>query len=173
MLWCQLDIIGSVSTRRYAADMKENNFPSDKLDKFMLRFPDGMRDRVRVASEQNGRSMNSEIIHRLEQSFVETINRQSGELSAEMARQIAKNARENLLASAKEFAQQEIARTVSFGLNELTLDIKFIAGIPDNHDLDEDGDAQMFAEYIYPLIGYLTGLGFAVEFDGEMIKVSF
>ncbi len=35
-------------------------------DKFMLRFPDGMRDRIRTEAEANGRSMNAEIIHRLE-----------------------------------------------------------------------------------------------------------
>lgn len=166
-------LLENVSTRRYAADMKENNFPSDKLDKFMLRFPEGMRERVREASELNGRSMNSEIIHRLEQSFLETTNRQHGELSADMARQLAKNARENLLSNAKDYVQQEIARTVCIGLNELVVDLTAIAGIPDDHELDEDADAQLFAEYIYPLIEYLTVLGFSVEFDGEMLKVAF
>lgn len=49
--------------------MSEKQYPSDKQDKFMLRFPDGMRDRIREEAEANGRSMNAEIIHRLEQSF--------------------------------------------------------------------------------------------------------
>lgn len=31
-------------------------------DKFMLRFPDGMRDAVAERAKENGRSMNSEII---------------------------------------------------------------------------------------------------------------
>lgn len=38
-------------------------------DKFMLRFPDGMRDRIREAAEGNKRSMNAEIVARLEQTF--------------------------------------------------------------------------------------------------------
>jgi hypothetical protein len=38
-------------------------------DKFMLRFPDGMRDKIREAAENNGRSMNTEIVARLEASF--------------------------------------------------------------------------------------------------------
>jgi len=38
-------------------------------DKFMLRFPDGMRERVAEAAKTNGRSMNAEIIQRLEHSF--------------------------------------------------------------------------------------------------------
>ena len=42
---------------------------SRESDKFMLRFPDGMRDRIARAAHTSDRSMNSEIIHRLENSF--------------------------------------------------------------------------------------------------------
>ncbi|QFT45429.1 Arc-like DNA binding domain protein [Roseivivax sp. THAF40] len=35
----------------------------------MLRLPEGMRDRIRVAAEANGRSMNAEIVHALEGAF--------------------------------------------------------------------------------------------------------
>lgn len=34
-------------------------------DKFMLRFPDGMRDQIKAAADTNRRSMNAEIIARL------------------------------------------------------------------------------------------------------------
>lgn len=44
-------------------------YPSELSDKFMLRLPDGMRDRIREAAEKNNRSMNSEIVSRLEDSF--------------------------------------------------------------------------------------------------------
>lgn len=40
-------------------------------DKFMLRLPDGMRDRIAELAKKNNRSMNSEIIARLEQSIDE------------------------------------------------------------------------------------------------------
>lgn len=40
--------------------------PSRGSDQFALRFPDGMRARIRDAAEKNGRSMNSEILARLE-----------------------------------------------------------------------------------------------------------
>lgn len=43
--------------------------PSRGSEQFVVRFPDGMRDRIRDAAEQNGRSMNAEIIARLEGSF--------------------------------------------------------------------------------------------------------
>ncbi|QRZ15959.1 Arc family DNA-binding protein [Paracoccus methylovorus] len=35
-------------------------------DKFMLRLPDGMRDRIKAAAERNNRSMNAEIVMALE-----------------------------------------------------------------------------------------------------------
>lgn len=38
-------------------------------DKFMLRFPDGMRDRLKEEAAKNGRSMNAEIVSRLEESL--------------------------------------------------------------------------------------------------------
>ena len=41
-------------------------------DKFMLRFPDGLRDRIKAEADENKRSMNAEIIARLESSFTPT-----------------------------------------------------------------------------------------------------
>lgn len=38
-------------------------------DKFMLRLPDGMRDRIKAAAEANGRSMNAEIVATLEEKY--------------------------------------------------------------------------------------------------------
>jgi len=35
----------------------------------MTRLPDGMRDKIKKAADASGRSMNAEIVHRLEQSF--------------------------------------------------------------------------------------------------------
>lgn len=35
-------------------------------EKFVVRLPDGMRDRIAVQARENTRSMNSEIVHRLE-----------------------------------------------------------------------------------------------------------
>lgn len=49
---------------------EKQSFPSDVADKFMVRFPDGMRDRIAEAAKNNGRSMNAEIVHRLEMSFI-------------------------------------------------------------------------------------------------------
>lgn len=40
-------------------------------DKFMLRLPDGMRDRIKKAAQRTGRSMNAEIVAALEEHFPE------------------------------------------------------------------------------------------------------
>ncbi|MBB3594394.1 hypothetical protein FHX08_004798 [Rhizobium sp. BK529] len=49
--------------------MARPKYPSDKQDQFMVRLPEGMRDQIATAAEQNGRSMNAEIVSRLDQSF--------------------------------------------------------------------------------------------------------
>ncbi|GAA6196698.1 hypothetical protein NBRC116598_21420 [Pseudophaeobacter arcticus] len=38
-------------------------------DKFMLRLPDGMRDRIKAAAADNNRSMNAEIVSTLEEKY--------------------------------------------------------------------------------------------------------
>jgi plasmid stability protein len=38
-------------------------------DKFMLRLPDGMRERIKYSAEAHGRSMNAEIVQALEDAF--------------------------------------------------------------------------------------------------------
>jgi hypothetical protein len=49
---------------------KSDEQPSDRpgrgSDKFPLRFPDGLRDRIKASAAENGRTMNAEIIARLE-----------------------------------------------------------------------------------------------------------
>lgn len=54
---------------RHFAMMTER-IPQD-ADKFLLRMPEGMRDRIKLAAERNNRSMNSEIISALERAFPE------------------------------------------------------------------------------------------------------
>ncbi len=46
--------------------MARGDFPSAKQDQFMVRFPDGMRDRLKADAAENNRSLNAEIIARLQ-----------------------------------------------------------------------------------------------------------
>ena len=43
--------------------------PSKQLDQFVVRLPDGMRDRIKAAAEANNRSMNAEIVATLEEKY--------------------------------------------------------------------------------------------------------
>lgn len=40
--------------------------PSREADKYIVRLPDGMRDRIRERAAANRRSMNAEIVHYLD-----------------------------------------------------------------------------------------------------------
>ena len=55
--------------------------PSRTADQFIVRFPDGMRDRIADAAKQAGRSMNAEIIQRLEATFNAPPEGQAGGLT--------------------------------------------------------------------------------------------
>lgn len=45
--------------------------PLQTEDKYVLRLPDGMRDRIKAAAEKNNRSMNAEIVATLEEAYPE------------------------------------------------------------------------------------------------------
>lgn len=49
--------------------MAKEPYPSETADRYIVRFPDGMRERLKQAAADNNRSMNAEIISRLEASF--------------------------------------------------------------------------------------------------------
>ncbi|MHA6643423.1 Arc family DNA-binding protein [Mesorhizobium sp. A623] len=51
------------------ADDQDDRFPSERMERFIVRMPDGMREMIREAADSNGRSMNAEIVVRLGQSF--------------------------------------------------------------------------------------------------------
>jgi metal-responsive CopG/Arc/MetJ family transcriptional regulator len=58
--------------------MKQANYSSRTADKFVVRLPEGMRERIAEVAKNHHRSMNSEIIARLEQTLI-----QEGALGAE------------------------------------------------------------------------------------------
>jgi plasmid stability protein len=51
--------------------MKPALYSSRTADKFVVRLPDGMRERIADVARNHHRSMNSEIIARLEQSMLQ------------------------------------------------------------------------------------------------------
>lgn len=59
---------------------------SRRLDKVIVRLPDGMRDQLKSAAEANNRSMNAEIVSRLEGSFL--VDTSSPNLNTDEAKKI-------------------------------------------------------------------------------------
>lgn len=53
---------------------EESKLTGRASDKFMLRLPEGMRDKIADAATKNKRSMNAEIVARLERTFSELEN---------------------------------------------------------------------------------------------------
>ena len=51
--------------------MKQAIYSSRTADKFVVRLPEGMRERIADVARNHHRSMNSEIIARLEQSLIQ------------------------------------------------------------------------------------------------------
>lgn len=49
--------------------MTKKHYPSDKLDQYIVRFPTGMRDRLKAEAAVSKRSLNAEIIARLEHTL--------------------------------------------------------------------------------------------------------
>jgi|GEM_PF-1277661 len=48
--------------------MAKTEFPSQGLDKFVVRLPEGMRERIAEAAKTNNRSMNSQVVAMLEEA---------------------------------------------------------------------------------------------------------
>jgi hypothetical protein len=44
-------------------------FPSQEAERFQVRMPDGLRDRLRASAEENRRSMNAELIFHLDRAL--------------------------------------------------------------------------------------------------------
>lgn len=58
--------------------MSRKGYPSEKLDQYMLRLPDGMRDRIKTAAEAANRSMNAEIVATLEEKYPAPVPKRGG-----------------------------------------------------------------------------------------------
>lgn len=64
---------------------------SRDADKFVVRLPDGMRDQINDVAHTNGRSMNKEIIKRLERTLHEDV---TGGSNAEQVERLSKRCKE-------------------------------------------------------------------------------
>lgn len=119
-------------------------------DKFMLRFPDGMRERIAELAKQNGRSMNAEIIARLESSV-------SG--GADNASLLATIARLNLDLALGEMDKQGLEAEVANLAFYLQQASELLLRPLENSDDFRLGLVKIFAEQAKPHLGKLETLG--------------
>ena len=84
------------------------NHPAKDRDKFLVRLPDGMRDRLAVAAALNKQSMTAEIVARLEASFAQEDPSAKG-LGGVFAR-AAKNSQLNLVHRVDELQLKQLGQ---------------------------------------------------------------
>lgn len=53
------------------SERTDSKYPSEEADRFQVRMPSGMRDRIKIEAERNNRSMNAEIVATLEEKYPE------------------------------------------------------------------------------------------------------
>lgn len=96
--------------------MAEKKFPSHQLERFIVRLPDGMRDRIAAEAKRNGRSMNAEIVYALEEAYpIEVTMRGDGSVDP-----IPPGAGRDLLQRVAKAS--ELLKTLSDDLKSLTAD---------------------------------------------------
>jgi len=66
---------------------------SQNQDKFIVRLPDGLRDRIRLAAETNHRSMNAEVVALLEKNYPAPVPENISDPAARMLFWLAKRIR--------------------------------------------------------------------------------
>lgn len=96
-------------------------FDSRTADKFVLRMPDGLRARIATQAGEHSRSMNAEIIHRLERGIrsAEIITVQN-QLITQLSKQIEQLRRDLELATLRGDVAVEDANDAERRLAELT-----------------------------------------------------
>lgn len=79
--------------------MERDAPPSRTAPQFVVRLPDGMRGRIAEAAKSSGRSMNAEIVARLQASFEESPTSLSKDFLLDLIRQLIKEQLKSLPAA--------------------------------------------------------------------------
>lgn len=100
-------------------------FPSETQDRFIVRFPEGMRDRIRLMANDYGRSMNAQIVFMLQEYF-DRLDAEVNELQAATAGTEGQPADQlnpdiqKVIDSAAEISAQKTTERMLRGLASLT-----------------------------------------------------
>lgn len=124
---------------------------------FKLRMPLPLRSQAEQAAKASGRSLNAELVARLESSFLAD-NSSEGLIPASRARELALLARSGIPGEIRRRAIEAIAKAVRLGHSEASAaldDLHLDTGIPDAELDDLVGD----------VLNELTKAGYRVKWD--------
>lgn len=68
--------------------IRRKSYPSEKADQFIVRLPEGMRDRIKQSAEENCRTMNSEIVFHLRRAIIDSAETKKPTLRPENQRRL-------------------------------------------------------------------------------------
>lgn len=125
---------------------------------FGVRMPAELKETVERAAKENGRSMNAEIILRLEDSFIGGSSDSRELLSAEDARRVLEKARLEVARSVRQHVIDAVNETINQGKDEVYLDFDSYM------KLDGPEDSRIKTA-ILPALGELVDAGYSVEED--------
>lgn len=111
-------------------------YPSEKQERFIVRLPDGMRDWLRDEAARNKRSMNAEIVYRLDQSklhdgqpvipawIIDLVTQEAEANGQSVSQEIAKRIEWSLQARAEVAPDMDLAPLTPETLGEVLLSIQ-------------------------------------------------
>jgi hypothetical protein len=129
------------------------NVVSRESDKFMLRLPAGMREKIAEIAQANGRSMNAEIVTRLEWALnlvsepttLPTLPVVSGDIPYSMAQDIAALAVESQVSF-----DQMLARIFVAGIHSDAPQVLYMPVLPGAAGKDVSATIRAAAEFLRP-----------------------
>ncbi|WP_281545893.1 Arc family DNA-binding protein [Grimontia sp. SpTr1] len=119
-----------------------------------IRLPESLKLDLHGSATASGRSVNAEIVHRLEKGLITTTP--TGELSAADAKKLAEHALEDGAAALVAKCLEEVSRMARQGVTEVTVDTGF-----------DVISAEMEEKIIQPVKARLEGLGYVVSLDAK------
>jgi len=128
------------------------------IQKTALRVPRELHTKIHEAADSNGRSMNAEIVHRLESSFGGAVMPE-GLPSAEQAKVMTLSAREKIQDSIKAYAHNQIRLAIAHGQDSALIDFSYFAT-----ESRMQGNIDHFTQqYIKPVIDEIEAAGYETE----------
>lgn len=139
---------------------------SRDISPFGVRMPSDLKSALEKESHAKKRSLNSEIVSRLEKSLL--IETPSTELlTAEQANAIACQSRTNRKAVIIERCTEEISKAIRLGVTEVWVTIS------EYEDPDWCEDSLVFKDVLKPVINTLDELGYSVEIKDHSFVIKF